>query len=490
MECKLLSVTAFGFVFELENERCYYTDEYEIYLNGEFHRRANTNVVSIFSLKCDTNYSVEIKGLAAFEVRTKKPEFLINVKDYNATGDGTTDDTSAVNLAIYTAPEGATVYFPKGDYVVDQVLLKSHVDIYLARDAVLRQNTDRKKLGILKAYQKNYDFTDVQVNASWEGHPLDSFCSLIYGKNVSDVHIYGEGILDGNGDAGDFWQNPKVKNMAFRPKNILLVGCQNIAVSGITSRNSASWNIHAFYSDNLDFRALTIESVETSPNTDGLNPESCENVEIVGCHFSVGDDCIAIKAGKYYMSQAHYKPSKGITVRNCLMENGHGGVVIGSEMACGVYDVAVTKCLFRETDRGLRIKTRRGRGSRAIVDGVKFENVEMHKVRHCFVINMFYNCDPDGKSDYVRSKTISQKDELTPTVKNISVTNVHAEEIIGSAVFIYGLPENKVSGVTIKNNHFEFSEARVNECPAMMDDFEATDALDFFIENAEDVVFD
>jgi len=485
---KILTVTAFGFIFELENDQCYNTDTYDVYLNGERYLSTDKNVVSIFSLKSDTVYRVDVLG-HSFEVRTKKPEFLIDVRDYNATGDGVTDDTSAINLAIYTAPVFSTVYIPEGVYMVDQILLKSGVDIFLAKGAVLRQNTCRKKLAILKAYQKSYDFDDVRVNASWEGHPLDSFCSLIYGKDVFNVHIYGEGMLDGNGSEGDFWINPKVKNMAFRPKNILLVGCKNIQVSGITSVNSASWNIHPMYSQHLAFRALTIKSEADSPNTDGLNPESCENVEIIGCHFSVGDDCIAIKAGKYYMSVKHYQPTKHIIIRNCLMENGHGGVVIGSEMACGVYDVTVTQCLFRNTDRGLRVKTRRGRGALAVVDGIKFDNVKMENVRHCFVVNMFYNCDPDGKSDYVKSKTITAKDELTPTVKNIIVSKINAIDITGCAVFIYGLPENKVSEITVKDSSFEFSNQRVIECPAMMDDFDPIEKLGFHIKNVRNAIF-
>jgi polygalacturonase len=313
---------------------------------------------------------------------------------------------------------------------------------------------------------------------------------LIYGKNVENVHIYGGGILDGNGDAGGFWVNPKVKGRAFRPKNVLLVGCENITISGIKSRNSASWNIHPLYSRNLSFLCLHVESAADSPNTDGINPESCEEVNIVGCHFNVGDDCIAIKSGKYYMSTAFLRPAKNIAIRNCYMEKGHGGVVIGSEMSCGVYGVTVTQCIFQETDRGLRIKTRRGRGAHAIVDGITFDTVIMERVRHCFVINMYYYCDPDGKSDYVQDKNLRERDGLTPTVRNINVTNVKAAYITGSAVFIYGLPESKVTGVRITGNIFSFApgDKRVIECPAMMEGFEARESFNQYWKHTEGLV--
>jgi polygalacturonase len=173
------------------------------------------------------------------------------------------------------------------------------------------------------------------------------------------------------------------------------------------------------------------------------------------------------------------------------MENGHGGVVVGSEMSCGVSDIFVEKCVFRKTDRGLRVKTRRGRGEKAIVDGIRFENVQMDSVRHCFVINMFYHCDPDGKSEYVKSKEKREKDKFTPTVKNISFTNIYAENITGTAVFIYGLPENKVSHITMTDNYFQFAakNERITECPAMMCDFKTIESLGIFIENGEEITF-
>ncbi|MCL2216601.1 MAG: glycoside hydrolase family 28 protein [Defluviitaleaceae bacterium] len=491
----LLKVTAFGFIFELNSESCYFAQngDFEIFLNGQFYGTANTNVISLLSLGSDMVYNVAVKNFfdedIVFSVNTLKPGFVINVKDYNAAGDGVACDTAAINLAIYAAPAGSTVYIPKGKYMVDQVLLKSNVDIHLESGAVLCHGFDREKLAILKGYQKNYDHKDVTINASWEGHPLDCYASLIYGKDIENVHIYGEGVIDGNGDIGGFWHNPKVKNKAFRPKNVFLVNCRNIEISGLTSMNSASWNIHPFYCDNVSLRCLKIKSIEESPNTDGINPESCNNIDIIGCHFSVGDDCIAIKAGKYYMSIAHPRFTKNVNIRQCFMEKGHGGVVIGSEMSCGVYNVSVEKCLFRETDRGLRIKTRRGRGKDAIVDGIIFSKVEMQKVRHCFVVNMFYNCDPDGKSNYVRDKEPRPRDEFTPTIKNISLTEVIAREITGSAVFIYGLPESPVCGISVEKSILSFVDEaqRIHECPAMMDDFDTIKNLGIFIKNAQDV---
>lgn len=483
---KILQTTPFGFVAELENGFCYSGESRTLYLNGKAHGEYAQNVISVFGLASGTEYQAELKGPNGsdlFEVQTQRIRYKINVRDYNALGDGVANDTAAINLAIYLAPAGSVVCVPKGRYKVDLVLLKSGVDLYLELGAVLLHNTERASLGVVKAYQRDFDFEHVTVNGSWEGNPLDCYCGVIYGKDVENVRIYGEGIIDGNGDAGGWWQNPKVKNVAFRPKNIMLVNCRDIEISGITSQNSACWNMHPFYCENIRLIALHLKSCASSPNTDGIDPESCENVEIIGCRFSVGDDCVAIKSGKIYMSRRHFKRTRNIIVRNCLMEQGHGGVTVGSEISCGASGVIVSQCRFVETDRGLRIKTRRGRGACSEIGGILFSNVEMRGVRHPLVVNMFYNCDPDGNSEYVGSKAMCARDDGTPSVGDITFKHVTATEISGAAVFAYGLPESPIREITVEACSFSFADTRVAEPPAMMADFTPIETLGVFLEN-------
>lgn len=145
-----------------------------------------------------------------------------------------------------------------------------------------------------------------------------------------------------------------------------------MTLCGVTFKNSPSWTLHPYFSDNLKFYGLTINNPSDSPNTDGLDPESCKNVDIVGVKFSLGDDCIAVKSGKIYMGKKYRTPSENIHIRQCLMENGHGAVTVGSEMAGGVKNLVVEECRFYDTDRGLRIKTRRGRGKDAVLDQIIF----------------------------------------------------------------------------------------------------------------------
>ena len=131
---------------------------------------------------------------------------------------------------------------------------------------------------------------------------------------------------------------------------------------GVTVKNSPSWTIHPYFCENMKFLALEILNPKDSHNTDGLDPESCCHVELAGIHFSVGDDCIAIKSGKIDMGKTYKTPCEDILIRQCSMNDGHGSVVLGSEIGAGVRHLTVKDCIFNGTDRGLRIKTRRGRG--------------------------------------------------------------------------------------------------------------------------------
>lgn len=494
MKYEILLNTPFGFVFELLIEGCYHTEQpYELFLNGAFCRRDNRRIVCLFGLRPNTAYLVELKGLPeeiSFQVVTQDAGYIYHGGDFGAAGDGISDDTAAINAAIYMAPVGGVVRLSPGRYRVSHLFLKSGVDLYLEEGAALVQDTNRDNLAILKGYQKDYHHTQARWNAIWEGNPLDSYAGLICGRDVKNIRIYGAGVLDGSGQEGGWWENAKVKKKAWRPRNIFLNGCKDVTIAGLTSRNSASWNIHPIYSDDLSFYGLTIQSDPTSPNTDGLNPESCHNVTIAGCHFQVGDDCIALKAGKYYMSRHHHRPTKHVRIRGCYMEEGHGGVVIGSEMSGGVYDVTVEHCLFARTDRGLRIKTRRGRGDTSVAEGIGFRHVRMEGVRHCFVVNMYYFCDPDGHTDYVRSKEYLPPNEETPAVRDIVVEDVTATDIAGTAIFLYGLPESKVERVRVTDSSFTFRENRPVECPAMMDDPVLLENLGIFMEHAEEMTLE
>jgi polygalacturonase len=214
---------------------------------------------------------------------------------------------------------------------------------------------------------------------------------------------------------------------------------------------------------------MRLVSPKNSPNTDGCDPESCDNVDIIGVYFSVGDDCIAIKAGKIYMGKTYKTPSSNFNIRNCSMNFGHGAIVLGSEMSGGIKNINVTRCLFNQTDRGLRIKTRRGRGKDAVIDGILFENIKMTDVLTPLVVNMFYYCDPDGHTEYVYSKEKLPVDDRTPYLGSFTFKNIECQNVNVAAGTFYGLPEQPIKSIELENVSFGYAEDKVSGIPAMME---------------------
>ena len=447
-------------------------------LNGEHvsdeqlqARTGECSVISLFSLWPDTEYTlasyINCEKEAEITFRTEKEVCSLNVRRFGAKGDGAHDDTAALQAAILSCPPGGRVLIPKGDYLTGPLFLKSHITIEMKQSAALYLKTDRDQLPVLPGMTRTTDEEGEVLLGSWEGNPLDSFASLITGIGVEDVKLIGLGVLDGNGPKGDWWVNPKIKKIAYRPRMFYLRDCKDITVQGITVRNSPAWNLHPTFSENLSFLNLRIEAPANSPNTDGFDPESCRHVRMYGTLFSVGDDCIAIKSGKIYLGMKYHVPCEDIEIAWCCMLDGHGGVTVGSEMAGGVKNVRVHHCRMVGNDRGLRIKTRRGRGKWGVIDGIVFECVRMEGVRCPLVVNAMYYCDPDGRTDYVQSRAAQPVDDTTPVIGSIRFERVDAENCEACAGYILGLPERPVKEIVMKDCRFAFHSHGRPMAPAM-----------------------
>lgn len=476
MKGKIIFQEARSFTIELIEDGIYETSEYEIYLDGKKVKNSKKVVTTIHELHPDTEYEVMLKRgeevSEIIKVKTLYESYTLNVKDFGAQGDGQRDDTTSIQAAIYACPKDGRVLVPKGIYKITSLFLKSDLRLELQEGAVLSAITEREKFPVFPGLIESYDESSEYNLGTWEGNPLDMFTAIITCVNVSNVMIYGKGTIDGCANHENWWKNPKVRQIAWRPRQIFMNHCEHMTVQGICVKNSPSWNIHPYFSKHLKFIDLQILNPKNSPNTDGLDPESCEDVEIVGVYFSLGDDCIAIKSGKIYMGAKYKVPSKDLMIRQCCMRDGHGSITIGSEMAAGVINLTVKDCLFLHTDRGLRIKTRRGRGKDAIIDNVVFENIKMDHVMTPFVINSFYFCDPDGHTEYVRTKNALPVDERTPEIKKLAFKNITCENCHVAAAFFYGLPEKKIEKVEMKNITVTYAQNPIADVPAMMEEIE------------------
>ncbi|MDR7124640.1 glycoside hydrolase family 28 protein [Pseudotabrizicola sp. 4114] len=407
---------------------------------------------------------MEAAGFAALEFTTPP-----------CAGAVTLDDPAQAQALLDGLPDGGTLIIPAGQWEIDPLLIPSHRHIWLASGAELLAPAERDRFPILTAGQ----------GGSWEGLPDACYRGILTAIDAQGITISGPGLVDGGGARGDWWSWPKeTRNGARRARLLHLIGCEDITVLGPVFTNSPSWTLHPYLCRSITFAGITVQNPADSPNTDGLNPESCDGVVIEGVHFSTGDDCIAIKAGKRTDAGGaeHLHPTRNVRIRHCRMEDGHGGVVIGSEMSGGVSDVRVSQCEMAGTDRGLRIKTRRGRGG--VVSGIHLSDVSFDRVDTVLAINMHYFCDHDGHSAAVQSRAALPVTELTPAVRNITLERIDARRVRLAFAACLGLPEAPVLGVRITEASVSFAEAAPAP-PLMADGVAAVSGAGVLAEHCE-----
>lgn len=493
MELKLFALHTRFAVIEIDDGGKFNTkSEYEIYINGKFFKKTSRTINYIDSLLPDTEYKAEVKGEKSEIISfTTRHEFVtLNVKKFGAKSDSISDDTIFIQAAIYACPKDGRVLIPKGTYKITSLFLKSHVSIELAEGAVLLADNERYNHPIFPGMIQSYDESDEYNLGTWEGNPLSMFAGIITGVDICDTVIYGRGKINGNASFENWWHDAKNIRGAFRPRMLFLERCKEISVYGIGLENSPSWTVHPYCSEDIVLCGININNPSDSPNTDGMDIEFCKNVKIAGVDFSLGDDCIAIKSGKIYMGKKLKTPSENIIIRNCRMNDGHGAVTLGSEMSVGVRNLTVEKCFFNNTDRGLRIKTRRGRGKDSIVDNVIFKDIEMENVKVPFVVNSFYYCDPDGKSEYVQCRNALPVDDRTPYINRLVFENIECENCHSAVAFMIGLPERKIGEIVMKNVNINFSENAVSFVPAMLCGVGEMKKQGIYAENIHSLVFD
>ncbi|MGZ3846071.1 MAG: glycoside hydrolase family 28 protein [Flavisolibacter sp.] len=396
-------------------------------------------------------------SIAAFVFLQCHSQHFYNVLNYGAKNDSSKIATKAIAAAIDAASKkgGGTIYFPAGKYLTGPIHLKSNITIFIDAGAELH-------------FSDNFDDYLPMVESRYEGVDVRSFSPLFYAYKAENISIIGRGLINGHGQKWwnyvlafddtkprNKWQkifdaenrriimpddSAQTKRGFLRPPFIQPMYCRNVRVEGITIINSPFWTVNPEFCENVTVDGVTINNPH-SPNTDGINPESCKYVHISNCHISVGDDCITIKSGRDIPGRTKAAPAENYTITNCTMLAGHGGVVIGSEMSGGVRKIVISNCVFDGTDRGIRIKTTRGRGG--VVEDIRVDNIIMKNIgQQAIVLDMMYANMP--------TEPVSER---TPQFRNIHLSNITAQT--NEAIFINGLAEMPVEDVTFSDIQFD-----------------------------------
>lgn len=400
----------------------------------------------------------------------------VTLSSFGGKGDGAFDNTSVFKTALdkLKSSGGGKLVVEEGVWRVGAIDLFSDTELHIQKGAVLSFIEDAM------IYEPVY--------TRWEGVDCYAMHSLIRAEGQTNVSITGEGIIEGN---GSYWWNlrnekrakgqkePKEEyekrlaslnpgfeaqpgggggreNQFLRPCLVEFSKCSDVTIEGVTFRNSPFWTIHPLYSSWVRLRNVTIENPADAPNTDGIDIDSCTNVVIEGCTVSVGDDGICLKSGSGESGIKAAKPTENVLVKNCTVKNAHGGIVIGSETAAGIRHVLAENSFFPQTDRGIRIKSRRGRGGE--IFDIQLRNLEMSDNLCPIAINMFYKCGITDVNSPLFSLDAQPITEETPYIHDVTIDGVKAVRCKASAGFIAGLKERAIDNLVIRNCAFSTDE--------------------------------
>lgn len=368
--------------------------------------------------------------------------------DFGAVSGGKISNTESFKKAIESCASagGGRVVVPKGLWLTGAIHLKSGIDMHLEKGARVIFSND------LKEYLP-------AVFSRFEGIELYNYSPFIYANNCENVAITGVGELDGNGKMWQDWnkiQEPSLQKLekmadegvpvakrnfavpedALQPSFIQFVGCRGILLEGIKILASPSWTIHPIYSENIIVR--DVEVYTDARNTDGIAIDSSRNVIVQDSLFRAGDDAIVIKSGKDRDGLRVGRLSENIVIHDCTVEDGHGGIAIGSEMSGDVRNVFAYNMNIVRSDFALRMKSMRGRGG--AIEKIFFEDIRVKKsIFEAIQIDMSYGT-PLRKDDTSRS----------PLFRDISFKNITVEWA-KSPYFLQGLPESPIRNLLFEN---------------------------------------
>ena len=394
-----------------------------------------------------------------------------------------TDNTAAKNqkaiqkaIDLCSKKGGGRVVVPAGQkFMTGAIELKSGVNLEVQQDAVLEFVFEPALYPI--------------VETSWEGLECFNLSPCVYAFKAKDIAITGKGTIDGGGSNDTWWpwngnkrfgwkegqtsqrdmgrprllqagedgipmydengqRSPErvfTEKDRLRPQLVSFNKCEGILLEDVTLLRSPFWVIHPLHSTDITVRR--VKMINDGPNGDGCDPECCDRVLIEDCYFDTGDDCIAIKSGRNRDGRERNMPSKNIIIRNCEMKNGHGGVVVGSEISGGCQNVYAHDCVMDspELERVLRIKTNSCRGG--VIENINMRNI---KVGVCKEAVLKINTDYEPKEICCRG--------YYPTVRNVLMENVTCQKS-QYGVMIVGYEADSLSytvnHITVRNCKFD-----------------------------------
>ncbi len=435
------------------------------------------------------------------------PDHLFSIKNYGAVNDGQTLNTDAFKKAIEACSTagGGKVVVPPGLWLTGPIELKSNIDLDVQRGALILFTKDHTQYPMIQASSNSSNFVTA---------------SPIYGYDLKNIAITGEGVIDGAGETwrpvkkekvtagqwkdftssggavssnGSIWwptkeamegeqylidlkkKNEKLTAEDYlpardylRPYMLYLINCQNVLIENVTLRNSPKFVFYPNSCTNLTMNHVNIFNEYWAQNGDGIDISRCKNVLIYDCTVSAGDDGICMKSSGSKNDDDN--PNlENIVIAKCVVYHAHGGFVIGSNTDGGMQNIFVSDCNFIGTDIGVRVKSNAGRGG--LVKNIYVNNIFMKDIIHeAISFNTYYEDMPAGK---IKNSALNAIRDKIPDFAAFYFDNIYCNGA-KDAVSITGLPGMPVSKIHFKNVVISSEKG-----------FAATDASDIDLNNVK-----
>jgi len=308
------------------------------------------------------------------------------------------------------------VRVPAGTYLTGSLCLQSHVTLHLDAGATLlgskRLEDYAVRIPALRSYTDNYTER-----------------SLLYGENLEAVALEGRGVIDGQGAA---FRGP----YKVRPYLLRLVGCRDVAVRGITLRDSPMWVQHYLACDGLLIDGIRVVST-CNANNDGLDIDGCQRVRIAHCDIRSGDDAIVLKS-------TLDRPCRNVVITDCLLSSDCNAFKLGTESNGGFADITLSNCVIYQTRlAGLALELVDG----GALERVSLANVTMHETRGAIFIRLGNRARPF-------------KADMAPPgmgrLSHVRISNVQAFGADAVGCSITGLPGHPVQDIALENVSVQF----------------------------------
>lgn len=397
---------------------------------------------------------------------------VFNILDYGARRDGSAPATDAFRQAVRAARSagGGTIYVPPGKYTSGPIELFSNMTLEVEAGATIEfpvaplPFTKGRYLGVEAltpvpligaANAENVAITGrgtltTPDYEAWRKAYPKAYEDYLQARKGS-VSTHGDESMSANGPHWDHLlqmleakqpvseQEYREAAAETRPSFVCFMNSRNVLVEGVRFIGAPMFVVHLLYSEYATVRNIMIEAYP-GPHANGIVADSSRFVRISDSYIDTGDDGIVLKAGKDADGLRVNRPTEHVTITNCTVHHAHGAVVIGSETSGSIRNVTASNIAAVDTENGIRLKSRRGRGG--VVEDVRFSNWTMENVGEGIVVTSYYVMGGETQS---KAEPVSER---TPLFRDIAIDGV---TINGAkrAVDIDGLPEMPIQNLRL-----------------------------------------